>query len=78
MRRIFARLDDAITDSLAEEDKILEALDMTQSVGSHLQLILIKLEALETKFETVVAVNDSKSTVEGLKKLEWWTKYKVQ
>jgi prefoldin subunit 5 len=44
-----------------------------------LQLILSKLEALETKFDTVVAaVNNWTSTVEGLKKLERWTKYKEQ
>ena len=54
--------DTMITDSPGEEDKIIEALDMTQSVASQLQLILSKLEALETKFETVV------TTVEGLKK----------
>ena len=60
---------DAITDSPGEEDKIIEALDMTQSVASQLQLILCKLEALETKFETVVTtVNILTSTVEGLKK----------
>ena len=47
-------MDDAIADSPDEEDKIIEALDMTQSVASHLQLILSKLVALETKFETVV------------------------
>ena len=47
-------MDNAITDSPDEEDKIIEALDMTQSVASQLHLILKKLEALETKFETVV------------------------
>ena len=47
-----SHVDDAITDSPGEEDKIIEALDMTQSVASQLQLILSKLEALETKFET--------------------------
>ena len=36
------------------QDNIIEALDMTQSVASQLQLILSKLEALETKFETIV------------------------
>ena len=62
-------MDDAITDSPGEEDKIIEALDMTQSVASQLQLILSKLEALETKFETVVTtVNILTSTVDGLKK----------
>ena len=62
-------MDDAITDSPGEEDKIIEALDMTQSVPSHLQLILSKLVALETKFETVVTtINTLTSTVEGLKK----------
>jgi hypothetical protein len=44
-----------MADSLGEENKILEALDMTQRVVSQLQLILSKLEALETKFDTVVA-----------------------
>ena len=62
-------MDDAITDSPGEEDKIIEALDMTHSVASQLQLILSKLEALETKFETVVTtVNILTSTVDGLKK----------
>ena len=36
-------VDDSITDSPGEEDKIIEALDMTQSVASQLQLILSKL-----------------------------------
>ena len=36
-------VDDTITDSPSEEDKIIEALDMTQSVASQLQLILSKL-----------------------------------
>lgn len=44
-----------MTDSLGEEDKILEALDRTQRVVSQLQLILSKPEALETKFNTAVA-----------------------
>ena len=62
-------MDDAITDSPGEEDKNIEALDMTQSVASQLQLILSKLEALETKFETVVTtVNILTSTVDDLKK----------
>ena len=62
-------MDDAITDSPGEEDKIIEALDMTQSVASQLQLILSKLEALETKFETVVTtVNTLTFAVEDLKK----------
>ena len=64
-----SHVDDAITDSPGEEYKIIEALDMTQSVASQLQLILSKLEALETKFETVVTtVNILTSTVDGLKK----------
>ena len=63
-----SHVDDAITDSPGEEDKILEALDMTQSVASQLQLILSKFEALETKFEAVVTtINILTSTVEGLK-----------
>ena len=42
---------------------------MSQTVASHLQLILSKLEDLETKFESVVTtVNILTSTVEGLKK----------
>ena len=62
-------MDDAIINSPGEEDKIIEASDMTQSVASQLQLILSKLEALETKFETVVTtVNTLTSTVEDLKK----------
>ena len=62
-------VDDTITDSPSEEDKIIEALDMTQSVASQLQLILSKLDALETKFETVVTtVNTLTSKVEDLKK----------
>ena len=64
-----SHVDDTITDSPGEEDKIIEALDMTQSVASQLQLILSKLEALETKFETVVTtVNILTLTVDGLKK----------
>ena len=64
-----SHMDDAITDSPGEEDKIIEALDMTQSVASQLQLILSKLEALETKFETVVTtVNTLTFAVEDLKK----------
>ena len=64
-----SHVDDAITHSPGEEDKIIEASDMTQSVASQLQLILCKLEALETKFGTVVTtVNILTSTVEGLKK----------
>ena len=46
--------DDVITDRPGEEDKIIEALDTSQTVASHLQLILRKLEDLETKFESVV------------------------
>ena len=43
---------------------------MTQSVASQLQLILSKLEALETKFETVVTiVTILTPTVEGIKKM---------
>ena len=63
--------DDAITlpDNTHEEDKILQALDMSQNIGFQLQQILNKLEALEAKFETVVTtVNNLTSTVEGLKK----------
>ena len=64
-----SHVDDAIINSPGEEDKIIEASDMTQSVASQLQLILSKLEALETKFETVVTtVNTLTSTVEDLKK----------
>ena len=64
-----SHVDDAITHSPGEEDKIIEALDMTQSVASQLQLILSKLEALETKFETIVTtVNILTTTVDGLKK----------
>ena len=64
-----SHVDDDITHSPDEEDKIIEALDMTQSVASQLQLILSKPEALETKFETVVTtVNILTSTVDGLKK----------
>ena len=65
-----SHVEDAIADSPGEEDKIIEALDMTQSVASQLQLILSKLEALATKYETVVTTgNILTSTVEGLKKL---------
>ena len=64
-----SHVNDAIADSLGKEDKIIEALDMTQSVASQLQLILSKLESLETEFETVVTtVNTLTSTVEGLTK----------
>ena len=60
-------MDEVIIDSPGEVDKIIEALDMTQSVASQLQLILSKLEALETKFETVVTtVNIFTSTIDGL------------
>ena len=62
-------VDDVITDRPSEEDKIIKGLDMSQSVASHLQLILTKLEDLETKFESVVTtVNILMSKVEGRKK----------
>ena len=51
-------MDEVIIASPGEVDKIIEALDMTQSVASQLQLILSKLKALETKFETVVATGN--------------------
>jgi len=63
-------VDDAIAlpDNTYEGDEILEALDMSQNIGSQLQQILNKLEALETKFETAVTtVNNLTSTVDVLK-----------
>ena len=56
-------VDDAITHSPGEEDKIIEALDMTQSVASQLQLILSNLEALETKFSLKKTVDKVQSAV---------------
>ena len=62
-----SHVDDAITHSPGEEDKIIEALHMTQSVVSQLQLILSKLEALETKFETIITTVNILTAVDGLK-----------
>ena len=60
---------DAITDNEREDDQILEALNMSENIGSKLQLILNKLEALEAKFETVVTtVNNLTVTVKDLEK----------
>ena len=56
-------MDNAITDSPGKEDKIIEALDMTQSVASQLQLILSNLEALETKFSLKKTVDKVQSAV---------------
>ena len=71
MANIYKRFKRKTTSPEKEKEKSLcEALDMSQTVSSHLQLILSKLENLETKFESVVTtVNILTSTVEGLKKM---------